>query len=86
MLYIFQNELEFLDLDNLDEHGREELTALLKPNVINEGLKLPWDRAEHDYNENSEQIQAQEMPKVWQQYGNIITSKFLIKSIFLIYL
>ncbi|XP_011498862.1 PREDICTED: ubiquitin carboxyl-terminal hydrolase 10-B [Ceratosolen solmsi marchali] len=65
---LYKNELEFLDLTNLDPNDREELTAILKPNAVVEGLKLPWDREENNYYALSEQIEGQEMAKVWQQY------------------
>ncbi|XP_016839579.1 ubiquitin carboxyl-terminal hydrolase 10 isoform X1 [Nasonia vitripennis] len=62
------NELEFLDLTNLDANGRDELTAILKPNASAEGLKLPWDRGEEEYHVIPEEIELEEVPKVWQQY------------------
>lgn len=67
----FQNQFEFLDFTNLDANDRDELTAILKPNAVTEGLKLPWDRGENDYHEFSEQNQVQQEPKVWQPYGKI---------------
>jgi hypothetical protein len=79
---LLQNELEFLDLTNLDPNDRDKLTAILKPSAVTEGLKLPWDREENNYYAISEQIEGQEMAKVWQQYGKFNIVIFLTSSTF----
>ncbi|KAJ8670331.1 hypothetical protein QAD02_001590 [Eretmocerus hayati] len=65
----YKNELEFLDLSNLDNHDRDELTALLKSSAVAQELNLPWDCGENDYNGIVEQPPIQLEPKMWTHYG-----------------
>ncbi|XP_058796674.1 ubiquitin carboxyl-terminal hydrolase 10-like isoform X2 [Phymastichus coffea] len=72
----YKSEFEFLDLEGLNAQSRDEITAILKPTVNNDGLNLPWDRGVIEYHVVPEEhIETQEMPKIWQQYemeGNMI--------------
>ncbi|XP_017767311.1 PREDICTED: ubiquitin carboxyl-terminal hydrolase 10-like [Eufriesea mexicana] len=67
-----QNELDFqfLDLHDLNDNDRNHLIGILKSNIVNDTLKLPWDTAETNSDVN---ISITEIPQIHNQwYHNAI--------------
>lgn len=81
---MFQLDFQFLDLHDLNDNDKNHLINILKSNVTNNTLKLPWDTVEANNDANASITEIPQLHNQWYHNGNYL--KLPINILILLFL
>lgn len=82
---MFQLDFQFLDLHDLNDNDKNHLIGILKSNVANDTLKLPWDTVESGNDVNASITEIPQVHNQWYHNGNSFIYLF-IQIVYILYL